>query len=77
MSNVVCNSEAICPKVMAAKSHDLLKKKVKNLIQKIETLKLINFETEDKALAQFGKFLANKATTEKKFFRFQKCRATS
>ena len=53
---------------MAAKSHDLLKKKVKNLIQKIVTLKLINFETEDKALAQFGKFLANEATTEKKKF---------
>ena len=68
MSNIVCNSEAIYPKVMAAKSHDLLKKKVKNLIQKIVTLKLINFETEDKALAQFGKFLANEATTEKKIF---------
>ena len=71
MSNVVCNSEAICLKVMAAKSHDLLKKKVKNLIQKIVTLKLINFETEDKALAQFGKFLANKATLRRNFFDFK------
>ena len=32
------------------------------------TLKLIKFETGDKALAQFGKFLANEATTEKKKF---------
>ena len=31
-------------------------------------LKIINFETGDKALAQFGKFLANEATTEKKKF---------
>ena len=68
MSIVVRNSEAICLKMMATKSHDLLKKNVKNLIQKIVTLKLINFETEDKALAQFGKFLANEATTEKKKF---------
>ena len=59
MSIVVRNSEAICPKVMATKSHDLLKNNIKNLIQKIVTLKLINFETGDKALAQFGKFLAN------------------
>ena len=35
---------------MATKSHDLLKKNVKNLIQKIATLKLINFETGDKTL---------------------------
>ena len=68
MSIVVRNSEAICLKMMATKSHDLLKKNVKNLIQKIVTLKLINFETGDKALAQFGKFLANEATTEKKIF---------
>ena len=61
-SIVVCNSEAICLKVMATKSHDLLKKNVKNLIQKTVTLKLIKFETGDKALAQFGKFLANEAT---------------
>ena len=67
-SIVVCNSEAICLKVMATKSHDLLKKNVKNLIQKTVTLKLIKFETGDKALAQFGKFLANEATTEKKKF---------
>ena len=39
MSIVVCNSEAIYPKAMTTKSHDLLKKNVKNLIQKIETLK--------------------------------------
>ena len=68
MSIVVHNSEAICLKVMATKSHDLLKKNVKNLIQNIVTLKLVNFETGDKALAQFGKFLANEATTEKKKF---------
>ena len=68
MSIVVRNSEAICLKVRATKSHDLLKKNVKNLIQKIVTLKLINSETGDEALAQFGKFLANKATTEKKKF---------
>ena len=67
-SIVVCNSEAICLKVMATKSHDLLKKNVKNLIQKTVTLKLINFETGDEALAQFGKFLANEATTGKKKF---------
>ena len=66
MSIVVRNSEAICLKVMATKSHDLLKKNVKNLIQKIVTLKLINFETGDEALTQFGKFLANEAATEKK-----------
>ena len=72
MSIVVHNSEAICLKVMATKSHDLLKKNVKNLIQNIVTLKLINFETGDKALAQFGKFLANEATTEmKKFLDFK------
>ena len=68
MSIVVRNSEAICPKVMGTKSHDLLKNNIKNLIKKIVTLKLINFETGDKALAQFGKFLANEATTEKKKF---------
>ena len=51
---------------------------VKNLIQKTVTLKLINFETGDKALAQFGKFLADEATTvKKKNSRFKKCRATS
>ena len=32
MSIVVCNSEAISPKVMTTKSNDLLKKNVKNLI---------------------------------------------
>ena len=55
---------------MATESHDLLQKKVKNLIQvcQIVTLKLINFEKGDKALAQFGKFLANETTTEKKKF---------
>ena len=70
ISIVVCNSEMICPKVMATESHDLLQKKVKNLIQvcQIVTLKLINFEKGDKALAQFGKFLANETTTEKKKF---------
>ena len=62
MSIVVCNSEAICPKAMDTKIHDLLKKNVKYLIQKIETLKT------HKALAQFGKSLANAATTEKKKF---------
>ena len=72
MSIVVHNSEAICLKVMATKSHDLLKKNVKNLIQNIVTLKLTNFETGGKALAQFGKFLANEATTEmKKFLDFK------
>ena len=72
MSIVDCNSEAICPKVMATKSHDLLRKNVKNLIQKFVTLKLINFETGYKALAQSDKFLANEATTEKrKIFDFK------
>ena len=72
MSLVVRNSEAICPKVMATKSHDLLRKNVKNLIQKFVTLKLINFETGYKALAQFDKFLANEAKTEKrKIFNFK------
>ena len=32
MSIVVCNSEAISPKVMATKSNDLLKKNVENLV---------------------------------------------
>ena len=32
------------------------------------TLKLINFETGDKALPQIGKFLPNEATTKKKKF---------
>ena len=70
ISIVVCNSEVSCPKVMATKSHDLLKKKVKNLIQvcQIVTLKIISFEKGDKALAQFGEFLENEATTEKKKF---------
>ena len=70
MSIVVCNSEVSCPKVMATKSHDLLKKKVKNLIQvcQIVTLKIISFEKGDKALVQFGEFLENEATTEKKKF---------
>ena len=42
---VVRNFETICQNVMATKSHNLLKKNVKNLIQKIVTLKIINFET--------------------------------
>ena len=54
MAIVVRNSEVICPKMMATKRHDLLKKNVKNLIQKIVTLKIINFETGDKAMAKFG-----------------------
>ena len=45
MSIVVRNFETICQNVMATKSHNLLKKNVKNLIQKIVTLKIINFET--------------------------------
>ena len=45
MSIVVHNFETICQNVMATKSHNLLKKNVKNLIQKIVTLKIINFET--------------------------------
>ena len=54
MAIVVRNSEAICLKMMDTKRHDLLKKNVKNLIQKFVTLKIINFETGDKALAKFG-----------------------
>ena len=44
MSILVCNSEAVCQKVMATKSHDLVKKNVKDLLQKIVILKLINCE---------------------------------
>ena len=52
MSIVVRNSKAICPKMMATKSHGFLKKNVKNLIQKIVALKHINFETGDKATTE-------------------------
>ena len=72
MSNIVCNSEAIYPKVMAAKSHDLLKKKVKNLIQKIVTLKLINFETEIKPWHSLVNFLQMKLQLRRKNFSISK-----
>jgi hypothetical protein len=64
MSSVVRNSAAISPKVMATRSHDVLRKNIKNLIQRIVNYKLIDFETGDNALTEFAKFLANEATRE-------------
>ena len=67
VSSIVRNSEAIDPQVMATKTHDVLKKKVKNLIQRIVTLKLIEFETGDNALTDFAKFDVKLQMTSRSF----------
>lgn len=68
MSSIVRNCEAFSPNVIASKSHNVLKTKVKNLIQKVVGLKLFEFKVGDRALTDFTKFLADEAVMEKQKF---------
>ena len=78
MSTVIARSaDAFDPKVLVNEDKDKLKQKVKNLIQKLVGLKLIEFKAGDKALAEYTKFLQSEVTqSREKFigFKSDECR---
>lgn len=68
LSSIVRNCEALSPIITATKSQDVLKKKMKNLIQKIVSLNIIECKVGDTALTEFNKFLTSEAVVEKQKF---------
>ena len=69
---IVRNADAFDPKVMISKNKDLLKKKVKNLIQKIVESKIVDFSCGDKALAEYSQLVKTDLIESRELFRSYK-----
>ena len=67
-SAIVRNADAFNPNVMVRLNNELLRQKVKTLIQKLVSLKIIGTECGDKALTQYSTFLQKEIVESKELF---------
>ena len=59
--------------MISTKSHDVLKKKVKNLIQKVVNLHIFECKVGDAVLTEYNRFLTKEVIVEKqKFLEFNR-----
>ena len=73
LSAIVRSAEALDPQIMVNRVPEELKRKVRNLIQKIVNLKIVPFKTGDEALTEFPKFLHDEVTNSRdKFLAFKR-----
>ena len=65
---IVRSAEVFDPKTILRTESGELRRKVKNHIQKLVSLKIIDFKTGDGALTQYSNFLENEVTQSKELF---------